>query len=147
MSDSFQLITPDTTALCQENCSSDTLQINCLKSTKLNTQSVTATTINATTACVNKVQLKKFTTLESTGSDAVVVTQPVIATTASDTVRVSLSSSLGLGCITHVIHESGSDFVHVTGLISSDVEIFPRQFYSFIKSTNGWVPNRVSVPP
>jgi len=147
MSDTFQLITPDTTPLCQENCVSDTLQINCLKSTKLNSHNVTATNINATTACVSKIKLKNFTILNSTGSDAVTVTQPVIATTTSDTVRVSLSSSVGIGCITHVIHETGSDLVHVTGLINSDVSIFPKQFYSFIKSTNGWVPNRFINPP
>jgi len=137
----FQLINAGT-PLCQQTCVGDQLQITCLKSNKINTNNVNSTNYNTNIACVNKVKIKSFTTLESSGNTPTTVTKSVIATTTTDNVYVTLDPSLAIGCIIYVIHESGNYDVAVTGTVLGTVYIGDGRFGSFIKTHTGWVPNQ-----
>jgi len=143
MSDTFQLIEADTTPLCDDTCVGTERQINCLKSTKANSTTVNSNTTNANLLCADKVKIKGFTSLESTGNTHTIVTTSVLAKTTDDNTFIELSSTLGVGCILYVVHESGTHDVVVSGLIdSTDVLIQPGNFSCFIKSVNGWIPSQ-----
>lgn len=143
MSDPFQLINAKTTPLCNDTCVGTVRQINCLQSTKTNSTTVTSPATTATTLCADKIKIKGFTSLESSGNTPTTVTSSVLAKTTSDDTYIELSSSVNVGCTLYVVHESGSDDVVVSGLVNSDtVNILPGNFTCFIKSTNGWVPGQ-----